>query len=93
LLCAAANLLQERGEGLKRPLGACGFQKLLKYAKDGVCGLFVFHVGAPMDWLTYFVIVICAILFVGSVAGLVREVRNPKPPVIGIPMDLRRKKG
>jgi hypothetical protein len=46
-----------------------------------------------MDWLTYFVIVICAVLFVGSVAGLVREIRNPKPPVIGIPMNLRRKKG
>jgi hypothetical protein len=49
-------------EELKRPFGACGFQKLLDCAKDFVGYGFVVHMGAPMDWWVYLFIAFYVLL-------------------------------
>jgi hypothetical protein len=44
-LSALPGFLKSGLEELENPLGACGFQKLLKCAKDFVGNCFVFHEG------------------------------------------------
>lgn len=40
-----------------------------------------------LDWVVYVVIAACAVLAAGAAYGLIREIRNPTPPVVGIPMN------